>query len=76
MDTINPMKLRMLSKDATNMAGTTDECALLQNFYTRSNASYQSILATILQKMSCTIQGSGDENIFGQTHNAAPEKTK
>lgn len=77
LDNITPMTLRLMAKDASKMAWTSEECALLQNFYTRSDISFQAWLTPILEKMSCTISiAAEDESLFNETHNAAPEKSK
>ena len=76
LDNIDPMTLRTYARNATQMAGTPEECLLLQNFYARSDASFQSGLDTILQKLSCTIKTvAGNEDIFGDTSTVTPNKT-
>lgn len=76
LDNITPMTLRLMARDAAKLTGTPEECALLQNFYTRSDITFQAGLTPILEKMSCTITISAeDESLFNETHNAAPEKS-
>ena len=72
------MTLRMFARDAAKITGTPDECSVLQNFYSRSDASFQSALAPIMTKMSCTIQLStdtGNDTLFNEPHAAAPTTT-
>lgn len=76
LDNIDPMTLRLFARDASKMAGTAEECTLLQNFFARSDASFQAGLTPILEKMSCTLQADSDDTLIAQTHTAAPEKTK
>jgi len=54
------MTLRTIAKSVEKMRGTPDECALLQNFYARSDSSFQSALTPILEKMSCDLQVLSD----------------
>jgi hypothetical protein len=77
LDAIDPMTLRMFARDAAKIAGTPEECALLQNFYTRSDASFQAGLSSVLEKMSCPLTMTAeDESLFNATHNAATEKAQ
>ncbi|MCX6822517.1 MAG: hypothetical protein NTX91_00780 [candidate division SR1 bacterium] len=76
LDDIDPMTLRMFARDAAKITGTPDECSVLQNFYSRSDASFQSALMPIINKMSCTLQlsatSTGDDSLFNEPHAAAP----
>ena len=74
LDAITPMMLRQLSKEGAKLAGSTEECALLQNFYTRSDLSFQAGLMPILEKLSCDLSVLNADDTLTPTHDAAPVK--
>lgn len=72
LNPIDPLTFRQLAQEGQKLAGTTEECDLLGNFYARSDASFQAGLTPILAKLSCDITSLDTENI----HGAAPTQTK
>lgn len=48
---INPMMFRLISQEAEKISASVDECALLADFYDKSDISYQRELKSIIQKV-------------------------
>lgn len=52
---INPMMFRLISQEAEKISASVDECALLADFYDKSDISYQRELKSIIQKVWCDL---------------------
>ncbi|MEI8091242.1 MAG: hypothetical protein WCG98_03155 [bacterium] len=49
---------------------------MLQNFYARSDVSFQAGLMPILEKLSCDLSALTTDDTLAATHDAAPVKNK
>jgi len=77
LDNITPMTLRIYARSAAQMLGTPEECLLIQNFYARSDASFQSGLGSILHKLSFTMPAAtGDDELFIDASTVSPKTSK
>jgi len=52
---ITPMMFRSIAQEAEKISASVDECALLADFYGKSEVKYQKELKSILQKVGCEI---------------------
>jgi hypothetical protein len=48
---ISPIIFRKIAQEAEKISASVDECVLLADFYTTSEASYQKELKSIIQKL-------------------------
>jgi hypothetical protein len=48
---INPMMFRLIAQEAEKISASVDECALLADFYSKSEIAYQRELKSIIQKV-------------------------
>jgi len=48
---ISPLLFRMIAQEASKISASPNECALLADYYTKAQISYQQELKSILQKV-------------------------
>lgn len=50
---VNPMLFRKIAQDAARISASPEECALLKNFYDKTEISYKVNIESIVQKVWC-----------------------
>lgn len=60
---ISPMMFVRMAQEAEKISASPNECALLADFYSKSEVSYQQELKSIIQKVWCNLANTGVLNL-------------
>lgn len=60
---ISPMMFIRIAQEAERISASPNECALLTDFYNKSEVSYQQELKSIIQKVWCNLTNTGVLNL-------------
>jgi len=72
---ISPLLFRMIAQEASKISASPNECALLADYYTKAQISYQQELKSILQKVWCDLS-TIDTSLLSPDTNVVQKNTQ